>query len=76
MAYLPKIGAADILCLESQMSLHISSIFSSSFLVLLSYTNDFSSAKDIKEYFKMLLFSKALQHVPTFKDMDGSLEVL
>lgn len=57
------------------MSLRISSIFSSSFLVLLSYTNDFSSAKDIKEYFKMLLFSKTLQHVPTFEEMDGSLEV-
>lgn len=76
LAYLHKTGTADILCPESQMSLHISSIFFSLFLGVLSYSYDFSSANGMKECSKMPTFSKALQHVPTFNDMDSSLEVL
>lgn len=78
LAYMHKIVSADILCPESQMFLHISSISFSSFLGFLSYSYDFSSIKrkNRKECFKMPIFSKALQQVPTFNDMDGSLEVL
>lgn len=46
------------------------------FLGLLSYAYDFSSAGDMKTYFKMLSFSKALQHVSAFNHMNGSLEGL
>jgi len=51
-------------------------IFSFLFLGLLSYPHDFSSARDMKKYFRMPCFREALQHVPTFNHMNGSLEVL
>lgn len=50
--------------------------FSFLLLGLLGYAYDFSSARDMKKYFKMPSFSKALQHAPTFNHTNGCLEVL
>lgn len=77
LACLHKISAADILCLEPQTSLHISFFF---FFLFISWSSqlcdDFSSAGDMKIYFKMPSFSKALQHVFAFNHINGSLEGL